>query len=482
RQLLSVSPAEIQSIRDTYGDFVIASDVNTDINLFVDGECTGSHTVTTFSHWSNNQSGNNIYDETIPLFTRDYNFANKTEGDYRLVFDPESQGIDRGSNSEAQAAGLDSKSTDVLDQSRFQNGTIDLGAYEHQPTNFDAAFPTRLSVQQGCSLNICCEGTDSKGNAISRYYIDLNGDGTYDKTGANIWISWDELSEGDGVKGYFWLAIENSLGEISEVRQVAVHVNETSPSISVKQSSLNRNQIVKLNVSVFCYGRSIQQWTINWGDESIPAQYDIVTRSLNATHYYSPKTETTTYSITLCLIDSNGNGNETSYHIGWYTVIGSNSSSVLTQEAVLEPPAIPTCDVPEQTAPLLTGSSVSQANAAYLATSDLGYRKVLGIILSEISMPIVPTLSAASNDNNHVLSDEELVLFTPVHFLSSKSAKRASVSEFNLFSDDDNLITKDDLIDYAQTSLTKANNELDVVFSFFDEEVLDTIGRNIENG
>ncbi len=301
---------------------------NTDPNIALENTtdyCYGYYTLTSFNRWKLS-SNNSVYSEDLPLFYRDYNFDLNTKGDYRLVYDSQSQAIDAGSNIQAANAGINTNSLDLAGKQRYWNDTIDIGAYEYQPTPFDTAFPTQLAVEQGCSFNLKCEGTDSLGNPITKYYVDLNNDGLFDKEGSSMWISWKELSERSDNKGYFGLMMENSLGEQSEMRSVSVKVIEVLPEIQTQLVNIYNDNIVKLCISVQYYDRSAKQWTIDWDDETTPTKYSGLSNSITAVHYYDPQEETKTYRLTLSLIDTNNKGGDITYCIGTHIISAVNST------------------------------------------------------------------------------------------------------------------------------------------------------------
>ncbi|MDO5565740.1 MAG: choice-of-anchor Q domain-containing protein, partial [Planctomycetia bacterium] len=317
-----------------------SSDPNVALKEGKDEDCFVYSTLTSFDAGDKGRN-NPEYNPEISPFRRDYNFDTQVHGDYQLdyTFDPleSNPAINHGDNYYLK---LTANPDDFYGQARVYGNAVDIGACEYHPSVFDYAFPTDFTVQEGCSFLLQCEGVDTQGNAITQYYVDLNGDGIIDKSGSELWISWNELSFYHSGKGYIWLAMENSLGEISDLRQVAVNVNETLPSIDTMQSTFCRNQAVKLRISVSCCERSILQWTINWGDGSTPTQCNYVTRSLSVSHYYAPRTETKICSITLNLVDNNGHGGDISYYIGSYTIVGSRSTSVIPEEIVLLEPEI----------------------------------------------------------------------------------------------------------------------------------------------
>ena len=113
---------------------VVFSDLGTDFNLAkakANDSCFGYYTLTTFSTWT--LGGNNpVYQADIPLFVRDYNFDDKTKGDYQLVSDGDSQAVDAGGNDNASPAELGENTKDLFGRPRIYNGTVDLGACEYQ--------------------------------------------------------------------------------------------------------------------------------------------------------------------------------------------------------------------------------------------------------------------------------------------------------------------------------------------------------------
>ena len=87
----------------------------------ISGWVSGSNNLTTSAQW---QSGENnlTYDAALPLFKDEEN------GDYSLA--EGSQAADRGSNELAELAGLDELAKDLAGNARFQNDSIDIGAFE----------------------------------------------------------------------------------------------------------------------------------------------------------------------------------------------------------------------------------------------------------------------------------------------------------------------------------------------------------------
>ncbi|MDO5580862.1 MAG: right-handed parallel beta-helix repeat-containing protein [Planctomycetia bacterium] len=301
-----------------------AKDPDLDLNIAAEGSCIGFHSLSTFQKWTDGE-GNLLYNSSVPLFLSDYHFNSKTEGDYHLVQDSASQAIDHGNSGAAQSAGLGPDSTDLSGNSRIRNERIDLGAYEYQPTDFDSAFPSRLSVSPGCSFRLVCEGSDTNGFEYTRYLVDFDGDGIFDLSGSDIWISWNDLNRCAGGKGYFWLAAENTEGETCAAKQVAVVINPYIPSISVKEYTFLDGQILKLAVSINSYDLKIQEWTLYWGGESDPISYKISGSLLIAAHYYGPQSQTTEFSLLLDLKDSEDN--VVTYYLGSHTVPGTQAES-----------------------------------------------------------------------------------------------------------------------------------------------------------
>ncbi len=307
------------------------------IDISGKGIFRGMATLSSFTAWSNDET-NYFYDSATALFVRDYDFTTGTEGDYHLVYDTSSQAIDTGSIDAAwDKACIDSASRDRDGFLRISGKSIDLGAYEYQyPSDgFLSCFPANLNVQQGCSFNLQTKGlTDSSGNTITNYLIDLDGDGEFERSGSSLWISWDELFNLKYERGCFYIKAQNSAGSISDTRIVTAYILEVLPSICVKETSFCNDQILKLSISASCYGRSVQQWTVYWGDGA-ETEYNRLSRLLVSAHYYSQTEESKSYSITLRLVDTNGNGSDMIYYIGAHTVPGSQKSGSASTSALL---------------------------------------------------------------------------------------------------------------------------------------------------
>ncbi|MDO5552378.1 MAG: choice-of-anchor Q domain-containing protein [Planctomycetia bacterium] len=403
-----------------------------DENIYKIGICRGDHSLTTFADWSNSDATNVFYDENVPLFTEEYNFTTKTEGDYRLIYVSQSQALDTGNNDAATSAGLDANSLDLSGRPRIQGTAIDLGAYEFQPTPFDPAFPTQLSVQQGCSLNLQCEGTDRAGNSITKYYVDLDGDGNIDREGNDLWISWRELSNRSGNKGYFWLTVENSLGLQSDSKRISVAIIEVSPCIQVRQIQFYHDQILKLCMDVRYYDRSVKQWTIDWGDGTTPTLYNCLSNSLNVAHYYTPQSESITYNITLSLVDTNDRGGDIVYYIGSHTILvddtpmqASNPDTLITVDLQQKPS--------DQKSPVLNYDSGSQTCVIeeFVALPPKN-DSLMTVANPNTTSPIEPLLAAALwEQENHSESLGDTRLLCPVR-IESKTPVSASAWQYQL--------------------------------------------------
>ena len=413
-----------------------------DSNISVLGTCSGFHALSTFQNWT---SGNDnvLYDAMIPLFLRDYDFVAKTHGDYRLAYGVYSQAIDRGDNAIAQAVGLDATAFDVAGQARIKNNTIDLGAHEYQPTPFDPAFPSQLSVQQGCSFNLTCEGSDTHGSKFVRYWIDLNGDGQFDLSGPDIWLSVNDLvclsSARD--KGYFWLAVENAMGEVSQTKQTTVNIADVPPSIYVTSSTKVKGQLLKLALRAKYPDRTVKQWIIDWGDGSKPAQYDYISTSCTTTHYYAPQASTKTFTITLTLVDTYDKGRDTVYYIASHTVKAS-TSAVMTNavstvceelpaliEVVLEP------DVSQQVA--VSSQIITQGRRETVLAND----QIKRIAIAPQVAKVLYCPAYQTRANTQLSASEEMILDNQervYHAVKSVAIKKDNATDmfFNSFDDD----------------------------------------------
>ncbi len=405
-----------------------------DTNIYSKGMCNGSYSLTTFNGWSNDQ-GNYLYDSTFPLFVSDYNFTTGIEGDYRLFFDSASQAINAGNTIIAETTGLDLTSLDIAGQARVNDGTIDLGAYEYQMTGFDSVFPLRLNVQQGCSFNLRCDGkTDSNGNPISLYLVDLNCDGEFERSGPSIWISWKDLLNRDYDKGYFYLAAKNSLGEASETRLVTVNILEVLPCIYVKETSFYDPRILKFSISAYCYERSIQQWTIDWGDETTPTQYNYLSHSLVSVHYYGDPTETQTCNITLRLVDTNGNGGDRAYYIGSYTVPGSktNLPKNSVQPTAAAFPGFEATPAPVLEVPLLESERTEVTNC-----TDSNIQMLYALAFLELDNQPVWSGQLTDMKTNSTIAEQPLQNLSLMIDQPTLSEQRLAVLNFDFLSEDD---------------------------------------------
>ena len=315
------------------------------IDISGTGIFRGINTLSSFTAWSNNET-NYIYDSAIPLFVSDYDFTNNTEGNYHLVYDQSLQAIDTGSVSAAWDYGcIDSTSLDFDGLTRISGNSIDLGAYEYNISDgFESCFPENLKVQQGCNFNLQTKGkTDSHGNVITNYLIDLDGDGDFELSGSSLWISWNELYNLKYERGCFYIKAQNSEGDLSYTRLVTVSIVEALPSIYVKKTSFLDDRLLRLSLSVYTYGKSGLQWIIDWGDKTDPdPEYNGCSFSLITSHYYEAPAEISPYIITLRLIDANGNGGNITYFIGTHTILKSQESisEILVSSLPDETPAI----------------------------------------------------------------------------------------------------------------------------------------------
>ena len=198
--------------------------------------------------------------------------------------------------------------------------------------------PDRPFIQMGNSEYIVSEdcsvfvsGINSEGEGLS-YWWDLSGtgDGEFVEGNASFWLSPSdyELCNGEYT---IRLMVKNSKGIESLPVSATLTVNKTIPTVSVVKESLVEDQVLLLDLDVQCYGgRSVNQWTIHWGDGSTQ-QVDATASHLVVAHYYTPSGEDiTTYPLSLTITESNGTEQATqTFSIGSHTVTKTATAALL---------------------------------------------------------------------------------------------------------------------------------------------------------
>lgn len=117
----------------------------------------GNNNLSTFTYWvswhdpdhPDSVGENQIYNESIPLFVRHYDFGTNTEGDYTLYETGLSQAVNQGSNETAVYPNGMPIVLDGLNRRRIQNGRVDIGAFELTPTKFDIATDNTGRLSDG---------------------------------------------------------------------------------------------------------------------------------------------------------------------------------------------------------------------------------------------------------------------------------------------------------------------------------------------
>jgi len=190
-----------------------AADVynNTGVMGFMGSTIHGYNNLTAFTGWSGS-SRNNIAYTGKPLF------VDAAGGDYRLVVG--SQAIDKGDNSRASSAGLNTKSKDLAGNSRIAGKAIDLGAYEFQ----SGAVATVTAVPVPASVKAKADGISTivltwKAPAAKAGVPVPDRYDIYDANGNLL----GSVNAADAVAGVFSYRVENLLSKTSYTfRVVAV--------------------------------------------------------------------------------------------------------------------------------------------------------------------------------------------------------------------------------------------------------------------
>ena len=195
-----------------------------------------------------------------------------------------------------------------------------------------------VSTCEGCSVYLSAANLmdTSPYDENAKYFWDLsgfpaNGDNWRDK-GPAFWTTVPELGF---TPGYYTirLKIQDAHGIFSDTVSATIHVLSTLPTINVKATDYVDGQVLLLSLDVFSPGtRTVQQWIINWGDGSEPSVLDCYSSFMNTFHYYDMPGNTTSYNITLNLIDTNGNGGDKTYYIGSHTIKVTNVSTAKHSE------------------------------------------------------------------------------------------------------------------------------------------------------
>ncbi|MDO5580610.1 MAG: choice-of-anchor Q domain-containing protein [Planctomycetia bacterium] len=280
----------------------------------------GYNTLTSFTGWKSKQM-NPVYDPAVSPFLRDYNFETKVQGDYHLDYSlvpaENHPAIEKGNNS---FLNLNSYPYDFDGNERVYGSNVDLGAYEYHASNFDSAFPLRITVQEGCCYSLVSNRQDLNGNAITSYYADLDHDGVFEISGPNLLFTWDQIVNQQKNGGSIVLSAENILGERSETRLVPIIIEKGTPAVLSEMQSFANDQVLRLAITVNNFGRAIQNWTIDWGDNSKNTNSDYLSFSYKCAHYYKPASESKVYTITLTITDNTASKSKTAFYLGTHTV------------------------------------------------------------------------------------------------------------------------------------------------------------------
>ena len=184
-------------------------------------------------------------------------------------------------------------------------------------------FSTDISVQEGTS--VCFDGKNSLGEN-NTYWWDLSGTGVFVQKDASFWVSLQELP--DGISTIRFKVIDEYDYE-SEPVSIHLTVQETPPVIHFQKNSFVNDQVVNLSLNADYYGdRTAAKWILNWGDGTQPTTVESVASFVNLMHYYATPKETSSYPLSLTLIDTNGNGSGMAYYLGSHTVSAATKAAL----------------------------------------------------------------------------------------------------------------------------------------------------------
>ncbi len=194
--------------------------------------------------------------------------------------------------------------------------------------SFNGTAITR-TVQEGCALYIDASSFLSNSAGLA-YEWDIDGDGIFgDVTGCQTWLGPQEIKRSGGeIRPVYVKTLSGNT--LQNITTIMIVVQEVAPSICVKQSLLANDQVLLLDMNAFYYSRSAQEWIVDWGDGSDPSDYRLLSHSLKTVHFYERRNESKTYSVTLRLIDTNGNGGNISYYLISHTVSGTTQYQTAT--------------------------------------------------------------------------------------------------------------------------------------------------------
>jgi len=135
-------------------NYAYSEDPTDEMILPLEGDLDGEYNLTTFTGWYDwdNIEYNQVYDESIKLFTQGYNFDSKTEGDYSLAENELSQAIDEGSEYLACYMNGETLIRDFAGSVRVQGSEVDIGAFEKYALRADVETYDGGSVSTSASV------------------------------------------------------------------------------------------------------------------------------------------------------------------------------------------------------------------------------------------------------------------------------------------------------------------------------------------
>ncbi len=169
-----------------------------------------------------------------------------------------------------------------------------------------AIVSSSLSMTEGGNLNLDASGSFDLDGWLVSYQWDLNQDGIYDVSGANVQLTWAQLQsygiQSSAAEPYIiTLQVIDNQGW-SSVITTSLTVNDLAPIITVNGSgnAIRQNDYTITFTASDPGVESVSGWTVFWGDGT---QSSVSAGSTSAVHRFSSPGN---YQVTVQLQDSNG--------------------------------------------------------------------------------------------------------------------------------------------------------------------------------
>ncbi|MBQ9874558.1 MAG: hypothetical protein IJM30_08840 [Thermoguttaceae bacterium] len=153
----------------------------------------GTNNLSTFAYWLSSfdeedpdfVDTNKRYNESIPLFERDYDFNARVEGDYSLYNSSVSQAINSGSTALPTYRDGNLLAQDFAGSARKKGGAVDVGAYEADSNSldlrtYDGAVSSATQIVAGerltlSDVRVANVGDSNVDSLVLRFFASLDG-------------------------------------------------------------------------------------------------------------------------------------------------------------------------------------------------------------------------------------------------------------------------------------------------------------------